>query len=60
LSRAHKSNDRSNVQGFDGFGTRFILKVDRNKKHGQQAPEGIGAMIGAMSKGLKVSVKDLY
>jgi hypothetical protein len=44
-SREHRSNDRSNVQGFDGFGARLILKVDRNKKHGKQAPEGIGAMI---------------
>jgi hypothetical protein len=57
--REHRSNDRSNVKGFKGFGARFILKVDRNQKW-KKTPGGKGAMIGAMSKVSMVSVQELY
>jgi hypothetical protein len=59
-SREHRSTDRCNVQGFNSFGARLILRRDRNRKHEKNAPEGIGAMIGAMSKVSMISLQDLY
>ena len=50
----------SNVKGFKSFGARFILERGRKQKTCKNALGGIGAMIGALSKVLMVSVQDLY